>query len=1027
LLLSTVLVALGGLSLGAALARVLATGFPLQLNALLDSLPAAGLAITLAALVLLTWWQVGHRLARRTGKPPAEALTQDALAHLPLLLLLHYLLGLVTAPLSAGGDRLDNWVLPGGALALFIAFRIYHAVRLGALSRATADRMLYFVLFAVPFALYLRTLAPGVGTKDGFELQVVSATLGIAHPTGYPLFTLLGRLFITLLPFGSPAYRINLMCALFAALAVPLIFAVGRQVLKRRAPAAVAALTFAFTPTFWTQASIPEKYTLNVWFVTLVIYLAVRWAQDTGDRKARWFYWLAFAYGLSLTHHRTMLLLAPGLALYALLAEPGLVRQPKRLLIALGVFAAPLLLYLYVPWRAYAQGWHMSWPEFVQHISGSEYTPALRLDEWLTSAGRRATYLRFLRNQFGTLGMALGVIGWLSLVRRRWRFALFSIVTWAAYVIFAIGYHAYYNDVNYFLPSHLVFALWIGAGVGALARVAAATARRLGCSSRCLALGTIGYWTLAALLPLRLIWTHLPQVDMSQAQNDLPWGQYVLGLDLPPNATILADSVKMAPLHYLTTVEKVRPDVTVVVLPDETAYVKSLQAHLVQRLPVFLARYLPNLGGAYHLRSLGPLVEVSLRPLTEPPPLTYPIQATFGDGVHLLGYDTPSLAVPRQGMLHVTLYWQATEPLAGSYHARLRLVGPGGHTWWQEEGRLPVNDHYPTDAWRPGEVIPDYHHIPIEATLPPGDYRLEVGLFLPFTETGLPVDGESADRVALGTVTVTPTWAGRPPQPTKTRRCRVAPNLMLVGVDAPEQIWPGDQARLQLHWLVLGPLPDFQPSLVLVGEGPAGISATSSWQGEYPTSTWLTGQVMLTQHAITVPADLAGSSGTVDLYLEPEHRLVAPRLANFRIAHLPVSGQQTAINFGNRMLLLNYDMPRQALRAGDLFEMAINWQGLADMDEDYTIFVHLLGPDGLSYGQVDVWPHDGTYPTSTWPVGTVIADTYHVSLDADAPAGAYRVEVGAYLLRTMRRLPMLNANGHAVDDKLIIEGLTVGQ
>lgn len=1005
--LAAVLVALGGLSLGAALARTLATSFPVRLNFLFDWPAALALTVIVAAITLRNWRQSGKRLARRSKKPPADTLIQDALTHLPLLLLLPH-----AFDLGATWNLTRDWVLIGGALILTIAFRLRHAIELGLLPRAWAGRKLHLALFALPLALYLRTLTPGVGIKDGFELQVVSATLGIAHPTGYPLFTLLGRLFITLVPIGSPAYRINLMCALLAALSVPLVYAIGLRVLKRHAPAALAALTFAFTPTFWTQASIPEKYTLNILFVTVVIYLALRWAQETGERKARCFYWLAFAYGLSLTHHRTMLLLAPALVLWVLLAEPGLLRQPKRLLIALGLFAAPLLLYLYIPWRAYAQGWQMTWAEFLAQISGSEYAPALRLDEWLTSPERRATYLRFLQAQFGYAGIGLGIIGWLSLLRRRWRVALFTLAAWAAYVVFSIGYHAYYNDVNYFLPSHLIFALWIGAGLDALAHGLASLARKLKSPPRLSSLGNIGFWSLTALLPITFIGTHLPQVDMSQAHNDTPWARYVLSLDdLPPNATILADSVKMPPLHYLTTVEKVRPDVKAVVLPDETAYAKSLEAHLAQGLPVYLARYLPNLGGAYHLRSLGPLVKVSLNPLPEPPPLTHPLAATFDGGIRLLGYDAPTLTAPRQGALRVTLYWQPTAPISESYHVRLRLVGASGHVWWEKEGRLPVSDHYPTNAWRPGEVIPDYYEIPVEATLQPGDYSLQVGLFPPFAETGLLPDGQETDHVALGAVTVTSEWAGKPPQPKVIRRDRIAPNLMLTGVDAPEQVRPGGQVRLQLYWQTFGPLADYRPALTLWGE-----RQPQPWPDQYDTSTWPSGQIMVTQHTFQSPLE----PGRYDLTLES---------LSFPVARLCVegaaAGQKAAVNFGDQMLLLDYDIPRPELCPGDLLEITVNWQGLADMDEDYTVFVHLLGPDGLSHGQVDVWPHDGTYPTGDWPVGEVIADTYRVPLDADAPPGAYRVEVGVYLLRTMARLPVLNADGRPIDDKLLIEGLTV--
>ena len=1012
---AVVLVALGGLSLGAALARLLAETFPARFAFLFNWPVAATLALVVAAFTLTHWRRVGHRFAQRAEKPLADILFQDALNHLALLLPLFY-------TFSPDIDLARGWALVGGGLTLLIALRIHHATELD-LFYPSANRVLYLALFALPFALYLYTLTPSVGTKDGFELQVVSATLGIAHPTGYPLITLLGRLFIALLPVGSPAYRINVMCAFFAALSVPLIYAIGHRVLKRRVPAALAALTFAFTPTFWSQASIPEKYTLNVAFVATVIYLALRCAEDSAP-KTGWFYGLAFVYGLSLTHHRTMLLLAPGLALYLLLTKPELLRQPKRLLIALGLFAAPLLLYLYIPWRAYAQGWQMTWTEFLSQITGSEYAPALRLDEWLVSPERRATYLRFLRNQFGYLGIGLGVIGWLSLLQRRRHFALFSFVAWATYVVFSIGYHAYYNDVNYFLPSHLIFAFWIGAGLDALAVGLAMMFQKLKRNARLLSLGTVGYWTLIALLPLHLISTVLPQVDMSQARNDLPWGQYVLNLDIPPGATILADSVKVAPLHYLTTVENVRPDISVLVLPDEFAYVKSLEAHLAQGLPVYLARYLPNLGGAYHLRSLGPLVKVSLSPLTDPTLPTHPLNTTFGDSIRLLGYDAPSLIAPRQGTLHLTLYWQPIESVQESYHVQLRLVGPSGHVWWEKEERLPVSDHYPTNAWRPGEVIPDYYEVPIEATLQPGDYCLEVGLFRPFAKTGLPVDGGPTDRIGLGTVTVTPGWESKPPQPVEIRRERLATNLTLIGVDAPERIRPGDQARLRLYWQTLGPLPDYQPDLLLWGDGSSSPSTTISWPNQYATSTWPSGEIMVTQHLLHTPAELNGYESNVALetITQPPGLL---RVAHFRVEGVPITGPQATVNFGDQMLLLDYDIPHNELRPGETLEMTLNWQGLADMEEDYTIFIHLLGPDGQSHGQQDVWPHDGTYPTSTWPVGEVIADTYRVPLDATAPPGAYHVEVGVYLLRTMGRLPVLNADGHPVDDKRLIEGLIV--
>ena len=85
---ATALVALGGFSLGAALSRALAVTFPLQLNSLFDSPAAFVPAVIVAGITTLAWQQVGHRAARRTARSPTEILKQDALAHLPLLVLL---------------------------------------------------------------------------------------------------------------------------------------------------------------------------------------------------------------------------------------------------------------------------------------------------------------------------------------------------------------------------------------------------------------------------------------------------------------------------------------------------------------------------------------------------------------------------------------------------------------------------------------------------------------------------------------------------------------------------------------------------------------------------------------------------------------------------------------------------------------------------------------------------------------------------------------------------------------------------
>jgi hypothetical protein len=95
------------------------------------------------------------------------------------------------------------------------------------------------------------------------------------------------------------------------------------------------------------------------------------------------------------------------------------------------------------------------------------------------------------------------------------------------------------------------------------------------------------------------------------------------------------------------------------------------------------------------------------------------------------------------------------------------------------------------------------------------------------------------------------------------------------------------------------------------------------------------------------------------------------------------------------------------------------------MEEDYTVSVQLIAPDGRLYGQTDAWPVQGTLPTSQWSPGQRIADPYDVTLRADAPPGRYQVGVVVYLLATHTRLPLLDESGRASGDIAIVGELDV--
>ena len=132
-------------------------------------------------------------------------------------------------------------------------------------------------------------------------------------------------------------------------------------------------------------------------------------------------------------------------------------------------------------------------------------------------------------------------------------------------------------------------------------------------------------------------------------------------------------------------------------------------------------------------------------------------------------------------------------------------------------------------------------------------------------------------------------------------------------------------------------------------------------------------------------------------------------------------------NFGGQVLLVDAALDADNLAPGATLPLTLHWRALRALTENYTVFAQIVGPDGKLYGQVDSWPVYGTRPTGSWRSGEEIDDPYQLTLKPDAPPGEYQVVVGWYLLGTMERLAVLDANGQAVGDFYVVGRFTVGE
>ena len=120
----------------------------------------------------------------------------------------------------------------------------------------------------------------------------------------------------------------------------------------------------------------------------------------------------------------------------------------------------------------------------------------------------------------------------------------------------------------------------------------------------------------------------------------------------------------------------------------------------------------------------------------------------------------------------------------------------------------------------------------------------------------------------------------------------------------------------------------------------------------------------------------------------------------------------------NQILLTSFEYASDDLHPGGTLDVFLEWQGLTTIEEDYTVFVQLIGPDGQLYGQSDMWPVQGTFPTSTWVPGAQVNERIQLSISTTAPPGEYHLEVGMYLLSTNTRLLLWDSSGFAYADAI---------
>jgi hypothetical protein len=412
-------------------------------------------------------------------------------------------------------------------------------------------------------------------------MQTQPTILGIAHPTGYPTYLLLGHV-LEALPIGSVAFRANATSALFVALALATVVLIDVRLGVRPILAAAAALALGAVGTVWAAAVVAEVNPLHLLFAGLIVHRALVWAQG---QRVRDLALGGLLVGLSFGNHLLTIAIAPFVGAFVVWSGRQLFAvRPALLLVPLVGVVIGLSVYLYIPIRA-AQNPPLAYNHpttldaVIWLVSGHQFRSQF---DFLTANGP-AELLAALPG-LATLAAAratvilpvLGLFGLVALALRRPAVALlFGAMLLGGIYIWA----------NYLRLEHYLLVPWLLVAIGAGVALERAAERLAGLEG--------GVAAFAVLFAIALGVSTAPAADRSADRSGDTYVSSIMG-NLPRDAVILSQWDTSTPLWHGQLIAGDRPDV--VVLDDSNIVYdgwgtreRAIAAYVCQR-PVFVLR-----------------------------------------------------------------------------------------------------------------------------------------------------------------------------------------------------------------------------------------------------------------------------------------------------------------------------------------------------------------------------------------------------------------------------------------------------
>ena len=763
-------------------------------------------------------------------------------------------------------------------------------------SPAATRVALLLSLLAIPLA-YVLTLARTVVYGDPTEYTFVANILGIAHPPGYAFFTLLGKLFQTIVPFGEIPWRMHLLAATAATAGALFAFGTVREAARvlfvgqargmspnwATVAAVFAALSIAFGVNYWQHGIHANPHIVTAAFLSANLFFLTRWAAG-GTGNPRRLYAFALSAGLGITHHPLTAISGPAYILFILIARPGIWREWRTWLGVVAFGMLGLAVWLYFPLRspmepAFGPSTMNTLNGFLDHVLARGLSESLPFFGTADIPTRGIVFWSIMRVQYALPVIFLAILGpaWL-VVDRRWRLAGAPFAPWklaALYGLVFLSNYAFVMNLRaqdimaYILGLMLIVGMLAGIGLYGLLVM---TIARLRLPNAAPVLLVAALFLLGPVLQLA---RNAPRVSLSHYTEAQDYVNTIFErfAGTGEGATLLNDWEHMTPIWYAQFVEGRRPDeadVTPLLVSTAQPWLESVFATLPGG-PVYLSNYRREIVDAgFRLRPDGPFYQVVEPGDTSIPHGLTPLTNEPGQPVEIVAYTLPQRAVTAGDYVPLTLAMRAP---AGTADYFVPVIHVGDLSF-----PFTTDSHLTTPQWQPGEIIVEQFDFALPHDLPDGTYPIFVSL------KNLSADTELPERHSLGELTVT----AQDHAPDYRRllanfrqRVGLVSATARLGLERRAAVWaeplparPGDTIRLLLQWQSLARAEegytvfvhlidaDNRP-LVTLDYTPLGGSApTHLW-----IPKWLPGQRYLDPYRLQLPPDLAPGTYYIEVGL----------------------------------------------------------------------------------------------------------------------------------------------------------------